>query len=60
MAKVLGYDPQLLKQCKCRECTAIIEYGEREVEVYIERDYGGGSERIKFIRCPSCGAEVRV
>ena len=32
MAKVIGFDPKLMKQCTCRNCAAIIEYSLTEVK----------------------------
>lgn len=60
MAKVIGFDPQLMKQCKCRQCTAIIEYSKHEVQEFTHYDYGGGKEVVKYIKCPSCGHDVRL
>jgi endogenous inhibitor of DNA gyrase (YacG/DUF329 family) len=60
MAKVIGFDPKLMKQCKCRKCAAIVKYSEHEVQSYVEHDYGGGKDLVKFIKCPSCGNDVRL
>ena len=60
MAKVIGFDPKLMKQCTCRNCAAIIEYSLTEVKKHIHHDYGGGSEMVYTITCPNCGNNVTV
>ena len=52
MAKVIGYDPSVMKQFTCRHCGAIVEYAPHEDQVTNETDDG---TKIKGLRCPSCG-----
>lgn len=59
MAKVIGFDPQLLRQCKCRKCTATIEYALNEVKSFVRHDYDGGSDTIHYIHCPNCNSQVQ-
>ncbi len=60
MAKVIGFDPKLMKQCTCRNCAAIIEYSLTEVKKHIEHDYDDDSEIVYTITCPNCGNNVTV
>ena len=60
MVQIVGQDKQLVKRATCRNCTSMLEYTQSEVESRIHRDYGGGSDVIAFIRCPSCGKQVHV
>lgn len=39
MAKVLGYEPKLMRKCTCSECCAIVEYAPYE-EVWMTYEDG--------------------
>ncbi len=52
MAKVIGFDPKVLKQFTCRECSAIIEYTPNEDKFTNRTDEGC---QIKGLDCPNCG-----
>lgn len=58
MAKVIGKAPQALRQCICHQCASIIEYSLNEVNSFVEKDYGGGSEVVYYIICPGCSKKV--
>jgi hypothetical protein len=53
MAKIVeGPKP---KRVKCRDCRATIEYLPEEVQEYHGRDYGGGPDGYKRVKCPRPG-----
>jgi len=60
MVKVVGEDPAQIKRITCRNCAAILEYTQSEVDSKIVRDYGGGTDTYHFITCPKCHNEVIV
>lgn len=57
MAKVIGFEKALLRECKCRQCSAIIEHALNEVKSK-QVSCMGDSDTEYFINCPNCGAEV--
>lgn len=59
MAKVIGLDPKLLRQCSCRQCASIVEYALNEVKSFVHNDYGGGSDVVYYILCPGCGQQIQ-
>jgi RNase P subunit RPR2 len=52
--------PSVVKEVICRNCGVTLSYVPNDVASRIETDYGGGSEQVKFIKCPSCKGEVQV
>lgn len=60
MAKVIGFNPKLMKQCTCRKCAAIIEYSLTEVVELKEFDYTGGYDLVKTLLCPNCGNSIKL
>ena len=59
MPKVIGFDPKLMKQCKCTKCAAIIEYSDNELREFKYSDYGGGSNICQELICPNCGNKIQ-
>ena len=61
MAKVVGYDEQVIKQYRvtCRSCGAIIEYIKTEIK---ERTYTcmGDPSGHTYVECPACGEDARI
>jgi hypothetical protein len=55
MAKVIRIDKKQAKRKTHKECGAVIEYFENELEYKTISDYGGGSDRYAFLTCPNCG-----
>lgn len=60
MVKVVGRDESVVKKVTCRKCASVLEYTLSEVQQYTSYDYGGGSDIVKYIKCPSCGHDVSV
>lgn len=52
--------PQKSMTAECSQCKAELSYVYTEIQQKIERDYGGGHERVKFIVCPCCNNQVRL
>lgn len=63
MAKVLGYEPKLMRKCTCRECCAIVEYAPNE-EVWLTYEDGrvatDEGSKIPGLKCPGCGQFIRI
>jgi RNase P subunit RPR2 len=57
--KVVGFDKTKRKRITCKECTAIVEYVEKDVR---GRSYMvmGESSGHSFIRCPHCKQEIEM
>jgi ribosomal protein S27E len=49
-----------VKEIICRNCGATLEYVPADIHTRTSRDYGGGSDVHKYIKCPPCGHEVTV
>ena len=60
MVTVVGKNSGHVKHCTCRNCASRLEYTQSEVQSYVHRDYGGGSDTVKYIICPRCGKKVEV
>ncbi len=58
MVSIVGIDPGSVKRKTCRKCASILEYTESEEKSYISYDYGGGSDRYYYIKCPKCSNKV--
>lgn len=48
------------KQCTCGNCKSVLEYGYGDMTFTLERDYGGGCDRVARIKCPVCGCNPNV
>lgn len=60
MAKVIKIDESQAKRRTHKECGAVIEYFENEVERKLEPEpYGGGSDWYNYLTCPNCGKRMR-
>jgi len=60
MIEIVGKDPKHMKQCSCRNCASVLKYTEDEVTYTTYKDYGGGSDVEKTIKCPACGYKIHV
>lgn len=58
MPRVIGEDPQAVKQATCKSCAARLEYTQSEVQERHGTDYSGGPDGREWIVCPRCGHEV--
>jgi len=52
MAKVIGFDPKIIKTFTCRHCGAIVEYEPREDKWTNEKC---DDTNIRGLACPNCG-----
>lgn len=59
MAKVVGVAQEMVLRCTCSNCASIIEYVPFEVKSFVHRDYGGGSDTVYYIDCPSCFKQIQ-
>ena len=59
MATVIGYDQSLKKKCTCRQCSAIIEYVQNEVQ-NMRVSCMGDIDIEYYIVCPNCSNKVSV
>lgn len=63
MAKVIGYEPKVMRKCTCRECAAIVEYAPNE-EVWELMENGqfrtDEGSKIAGLKCPGCGEFIRT
>lgn len=57
MAKVIGFDPKVLKTFTCYKCGAIVEYNPNEA---VFTGYTDEGVRIKGLNCPNCGTLHRT
>jgi hypothetical protein len=58
MAKVIRIDKKQQKKVTHKECGAVVEYFENEVQSYTHHDYGGGSDEVYYLKCPNCGQNI--
>lgn len=59
MAKVVKIDKKQQKRRTHKECGAVVEYFENEVQSFVHHDYGGGSDVVYYIVCPNCGKQIQ-
>lgn len=52
--------PTVVKEIICRNCGATLEYVPADIQTHTSRDYGGGTDVRKYIKCPPCGHEVTI
>lgn len=62
MVTVVNKQPHasVVKEIICKNCGVTLQYVPRDIKERIERDYGGGSERVRYIECPECNDQVTV
>jgi RNase P subunit RPR2 len=48
------------KRTTCYQCKCVLEYQFSDMRFSLEKDYGGGCDRIARIQCPSCGVQITV
>ena len=60
MAEIVGEDESMAKYAGCRGCGGKVKYHRRDIKEYTEYDYGGGSDRVRYVKCPRCKEEIRV
>lgn len=48
------------KQCICYTCKSTLEYNYQDITESVEKDYGGGSDRVYRIFCPVCSSRPTV
>lgn len=62
MAKVLGFDPKLNRYCSCRNCSAMVEYTNKDIvgTKKINHDYLGDYDVVKYIICPNCNKDITL
>lgn len=63
MAKVVGFDPDVMRKCTCPACAAIVEYAPNEE--YAPTDARGFPRTdegriIVGITCPNCSKFIRI
>ncbi len=46
-----------VKNVTCKNCSHLLEYVEADVLEFWVSDYGGGSDRVRYIPCPICSRE---
>lgn len=60
MVKVIGEDPQAVKQRSCRNCAAKLEYTLSDVQSRHGTDISGNPDGREWIVCPRCGSHVII
>lgn len=60
MAVVVGEDESMAKFTGCRGCGAKVKYFLKDIKEYTSYDYGGGSDRIRYVECPRCKHEIHI
>lgn len=50
--------PSVVKEVICKNCGATLEYAPVDVAVKIDYDYTGGSDSIRYIKCPNCDNHI--
>lgn len=59
MVQVIGKDESQVLECTCRSCASRLRYTRSEVQSFMHTDYGGGTDRVNYIVCPTCGSQVQ-
>lgn len=52
--------PSVVKEVVCRNCGVTLSYVPNDVVSRYVKDYGGGGDTYKHIKCPNCSKEVGV
>lgn len=60
MVEVIGVDQAQFLEVTCKNCASKLRYTRNEVHEGTHYDYGGGSDTVYWIDCPSCGQKVYV
>lgn len=60
MVKVVGRDEKEVHKKTCKTCASVLEYTLDEVQSFVHKDYGGGSDTYYYIDCPKCTEKVYV
>ena len=60
MAKVIGFDKEIIKRCTCKKCSAIVEYVPSEKQERKHTTYDGSTDYWKVIMCPNCFEDIKV
>lgn len=60
MAEIVDYDKSVMKKCHCKECGAIVRYGNHDIVQRKNRDYVGTVDIWDVVICPGCGADIKV
>lgn len=58
MIRVIGTAQKEIHEATCKNCASKLEYTLNEVKEYNGRDYSGGSDGHRYIRCPSCSDKI--
>lgn len=59
MATVVGTDETAKLRKTCKGCASIVEFTESEIfTLWSGKDYSGGSDGAKGIKCPKCGGNI--
>lgn len=58
MPRVIGHDKSAEKECTCEHCGARVAYLPKDVKERNGRDYTGGSDGERYIRCPKCNKKI--
>ena len=59
MVDIIGTDATIAKKVTCG-CGCILQYYKPDVHTYAVMDFGGGRDRVYYIHCPSCIADITV
>jgi len=57
---IIGEDNAKKKRVTCLNCASILEYTLADTYTEVIKDYGGGSDTYRRIKCPACGDIVTV
>jgi len=59
--RILGDASKDIEKKKiCKNCGTIIGYLPIDVKEHIAKDYGGGSDLIRYIKCPKCSVTIEL
>lgn len=61
MIKIINIEPHqsVVKEVVCWSCGCTLQYTPNDVKSFVERDYGNGSETVRYIECPNCNADIK-
>lgn len=51
-------DPSVRKRKVCQNCGVTVQYVPNDVKEYSGRDYSGGPDGCRWVRCPKCGKQI--
>lgn len=58
--KKIGQGKRYIKTVECKNCSAILEYTNDDVQSYLKTDYLGDSDTYYYINCPECKKNIYV